>query len=254
MSSSLLFIGTGAGGSSGSSRWRASTLAELQDSLLLVDCGVGCHYRLSDRGYLTELDAVFITHMHMDHFLGLPELIFQAHMEGRRKPLKIIGPSGLEESIRVVAPHLFTNISFQLLIDRAENLRTFSLGRNQMRIVDVCHVLPAFGLTIRDDDTMIGFSGDTSEPCQGIDKMRGVEVLVHEATCDDRYEELCRKYGHTTARQAIAAASKIGSNILLLNHIDERFHNVQTTESDILKEGRSQTARIVNDLERIILR
>ncbi|MCD6324335.1 MAG: ribonuclease Z [Desulfurococcales archaeon] len=97
----LYFIGTGAGGSPGSKRWRTSVLLESGGSHLLVDCGVGCHYRLSDKGLLRDVDAVFVTHPHMDHFLGLPELLFQAHMDGRRKELLIIGPPGLEEFIKV---------------------------------------------------------------------------------------------------------------------------------------------------------
>ena len=61
------FLGTGTGGSTGSRRWRAANLVDTGEYLVVVDCGVGCHYRLSDRGLLTEVDYVFITHSHMDH-------------------------------------------------------------------------------------------------------------------------------------------------------------------------------------------
>lgn len=254
MGSSLFFIGTGAGGSSGSGRWRASTLVELSDQLILVDCGVGCHYRLSDRGYLQDLDLVFITHMHMDHFLGLPELIFQAHMEGRRRPLMIIGPDGIEEAIRTVGPHLFTNINFQLQIERAIHGRVFSAGSTSLKALEACHVVPSYGLKIEEKDLSIGFSSDTKEPCAGLSELRGVKVLVHEATCDDRNEELCRTYGHSTARQAVEASISLGSELLLLNHIDERFHDVRATEAELLKKVKKPAVRIVNDLERYFIR
>jgi hypothetical protein len=50
------FLGTGTGGSTGSRRWRPANLVDTGDYLVVVDCGVGCHYRLSDRGLLTEVD------------------------------------------------------------------------------------------------------------------------------------------------------------------------------------------------------
>lgn len=253
MKNSLLFIGTGAGGSSGASRWRASTLAEMSDSLILVDCGVGCHYRLSERGYLEDLDLVFITHMHMDHFLGLPELVFQAHMEGRRRPLRIIGPEGLAEAIRVVAPHLFTNINFPLQIEVVDGNEFTNIGKTRIYVMNACHVVPSYGIRLDDEKVSIGFSSDTLEPCPGLSEMKDAYVLVHEATCDDRFNDLCKKYGHSTAREAIEASAKFGNDLLLLNHIDENFHDVKLTKKDLLKRSEKPEVRIVNDLERIFV-
>jgi len=86
--------------------------------LVVVDCGVGCHYRLSDRGLLTEVDYVFITHSHMDHFLGLPEALFQAHIEGRTRPLYIYAPRVVEEATRLVATHLFKSPRYEMVFRR----------------------------------------------------------------------------------------------------------------------------------------
>lgn len=254
MDASLLFIGTGAGGSSGSARWRASTLVELPDSLILVDCGVGCHYRLSDRGILADIDLAFVTHMHMDHFLGLPELIFQAHMEGRKRPFRIIGPNGIEEAIRTVAPHLFTNINFPLHIETATGGKKAEVGEAKLQVMEACHVLPSYGLRIDHGDLSIGFSSDTVEPCPGLKGMNGVRVMVHEATCDDRYEELCIKYGHSTARHALRASREFGNELLILNHIDEKFHDIRITEEELLRGNGKPRVRIAGDLERIFLR
>jgi len=254
VSGSILFIGTGAGGSSGSTRWRASTLVELADAIFLVDCGVGCHYRLSDRGVLPDIDLVYVTHMHMDHFLGLPELIFQAHMEGRKDPLKIVGPEGIAEAIRAVGPHLFSDINFPLQIETTSNGKTIMLGRAKLQVMEACHLVPSYGLKVSQGDISIGFSSDTLEPCPGLALMKGTKILIHEATCDDSYTELCRKYGHSTARQAIETSLKFDSEVALLNHIDERFHNVNATVKNLLKASEKPLARIVNDLDKVLLK
>ena len=79
--------------------------------LVVMDCGVGCHYRLSDRGLSTEVDYVFITHGHMDHFLGLPEALFQAYVEGRKKPLRIFAPPPVEEVAKILASHFVAEVA-----------------------------------------------------------------------------------------------------------------------------------------------
>jgi len=56
----IRILGSGTGGSPGSRRWRAANLVDTGEHLVVVDCGVGCHYRLSDRGLLTEVDYVFL--------------------------------------------------------------------------------------------------------------------------------------------------------------------------------------------------
>jgi Metal-dependent hydrolases of the beta-lactamase superfamily III len=89
------FLGTGTGGGAGSRRWRAANLVDIGEHLVLEDCGVGCHYRLSDRGLLTEVDYVFITHGHV--VLGLPEALLQAYVGGRKRPLCIYDPPPVEE-------------------------------------------------------------------------------------------------------------------------------------------------------------
>jgi ribonuclease Z len=60
---------------------------------------------------LTEVDYVFITHGHMDHFMGLPEALFQAYVEGRRKPLHIYAPPPVEEVAKILASHFVAELA-----------------------------------------------------------------------------------------------------------------------------------------------
>jgi ribonuclease Z len=64
--------------------------------VLLFDCGEGTQYQLLHAGInRNRIDAVFITHLHGDHFFGLPGLLSTMALLGRTAPLTVVGPAGL---------------------------------------------------------------------------------------------------------------------------------------------------------------
>ena len=90
----------------------SATLVRLGGSLVLLDCGESTQVALRQRGWgLRRLKAIFITHTHADHILGLPGLLLSLGFSGKGadEPLTIYGPQPLEEVLRsllVVAPRL----------------------------------------------------------------------------------------------------------------------------------------------------
>ncbi len=148
------FLGTGTGGSTGSRRWRPANLVDTGEYLVVVDCGVGCHYRLSDRGLLTEVDYVFITHGHMDHFLGLPEALFQAYVEGRKKPLRIYAPPPVEEVAKLLASHFVAELAaapYEIVSRRVSPGVLLDLPGLRVEAAEACHhtAKEAYGFRLR---------------------------------------------------------------------------------------------------------
>jgi ribonuclease Z len=90
----------------------SATLVRVGGSLVLLDCGESTQVALRERGWgLRRLKAIFITHTHADHILGLPGLLLSLGFSGKGadEPLTIYGPPPLEEVLRsllVVAPRL----------------------------------------------------------------------------------------------------------------------------------------------------
>jgi len=213
-------------------------LVDSGEYLVVVDCGVGCHYRLSDRGLLTEVDYVFITHGHMDHFLGLPEALFQAHIEGRTRPLYIYAPRVAEETARLVATHLFKSPRYEIVFRRASPGVLLDLPRLRVEAAEACHHTAeeayAYRLSAGVD---VLFSGDTAPRCEPLRRLgAGADVAVYEATCNEENGEVCRKYGHSTTLDAVAEGEAMGVKGLVLTHIDERFN--PTIYQDVKKIGR----------------
>src|ERR1035437_4550939 len=86
------------------------------DKLYLIDCAEGTQLQL--RRYLKSiqrLHAVFISHLHGDHFFGLIGLISSLHLLGRKDELHIYGPKGLEDIIRMQLFYTHTELIYELI-------------------------------------------------------------------------------------------------------------------------------------------
>src|SRR4029079_10570195 len=94
----VVFIGT-AGSAPTARRSLPATLVRRGGDRLLVDCGEGTQRQLLRSIGLIELEDVFITHFHADHWLGLPGMLKTFDLRGRDKPLTIYGPAGLKRHL-----------------------------------------------------------------------------------------------------------------------------------------------------------
>src|SRR5258708_7503129 len=83
----------------------ASALAVATDGAwVLCDCGEGAQLAAQRAGLsFSRLDAVLITHLHGDHFNGLPGLLGTLGLEGRERPLVVAGPAGIAELLQHLA-------------------------------------------------------------------------------------------------------------------------------------------------------
>jgi ribonuclease Z len=90
----VVFLGTG-GSIPTARRNTASVLVRRGGDRLLFDCGEGTQRQMQRSTGLIPVDAIFLTHLHADHYLGLPGLIKSYEMQDRQSPLEIYGPPGL---------------------------------------------------------------------------------------------------------------------------------------------------------------
>jgi len=95
----VVFLGTSGSMPTGK-RGLPATLVRRGGERILVDCGEGTQRQLlrSDIG-LVELEEVFLTHFHADHYLGLPGMLKTFALRGRETPLTLYGPAGLADLV-----------------------------------------------------------------------------------------------------------------------------------------------------------
>src|SRR3712207_6085606 len=99
----VVFLGT-AGSAPTAARGLPATLVRRGGERLLFDCGEGTQRQLLRSIGLIELEEVFITHFHADHFLGLPGMLKTFGLRGRERPLTVYGPAGLRALFRALQP------------------------------------------------------------------------------------------------------------------------------------------------------
>lgn len=80
-----------------------SQVLEIKNHLLLIDCGEGTQVQLrKNKIKFSRISHIFISHLHGDHFFGLPGLISTFRLLGREKELHVYGPKGIKEAVTLL--------------------------------------------------------------------------------------------------------------------------------------------------------
>ena len=146
----VLFVGT-AGSAPTARRALPATLVRRGGARLLFDCGEGTQRQLVRSVGLVELEEVFVTHLHADHFLGLPGMLKTFSLRGRERPLRVHGPPGLEGLFSALRP-VVGRTTYEL--ELVELRRGEALRRDGYSIVAfaVDHSVPAYGYALVEAD------------------------------------------------------------------------------------------------------
>jgi ribonuclease Z len=111
---------------------------------ILIDCAEGTQQQLRKFGLkLQKIQYILISHLHGDHFFGLPGLLSTMHLLGRNKRLQIFGPPGLEDLIKAMLAAGGHPLEFDLVF------HTIQPGENQMIFEDRLIEIYAFALKHR---------------------------------------------------------------------------------------------------------
>jgi len=150
MDLSVVFLGTG-GSVPTARRATACLLARIGGERLLFDCGEGAQRQMQRSIGLVQLDEIYLTHYHADHYLGLPGLLKTYDLQDRQRPLRIVGPRGLHNLFSVLA-RLFGKLTYAVeLVELAEGDAVRHEGF-EIRSFPVAHRMRAFGYALVEDE------------------------------------------------------------------------------------------------------
>jgi ribonuclease BN (tRNA processing enzyme) len=227
----------------------------------LVDFGPGVIRRAAAayRNGVTEFGErgcaniciAFLTHLHSDHTMGYPDLIFTPWIMGRKAPLEVYGPKGLkgmtrnilkawEIDIRVRTKDSHNDTGWKVnvheikpgLVYQDSNVKvTAFLGHHG-------DLRPAFGFRFDTPDRRIVISGDTSPIPALVENAQGCDVLIHEAYSLESYRKApplwqkFRRSYHTSSAQLAEIANRIKPGLLVLYHPSNAGSGTSTARDD----------------------
>jgi ribonuclease Z len=137
MDLSLFFAGTG-GSVPSARRGLPAVLVRRGGDRLLFDCGEGTQRQLMRSTGLMDLDCVFVTHFHADHWLGLPGMLKSFALREREHPLAVYGPAGLRElmdAMRIV----YGRLPYELSVVELEPAQAIERDGYRIAAVPVRH-------------------------------------------------------------------------------------------------------------------
>jgi ribonuclease BN (tRNA processing enzyme) len=194
-------------------------LVQAGETSVLFDCGNGVLANLSAAMDPLDLDALFITHAHVDHFADVYAL--QALMRyapgGPSGPLPLYLGQGLFDRMGcLLSEHGREELAEAFEVHEVADGDEVVVGDMVVGVACVDHIDPTFALIATVAGSRLCFTSDTGMSHAVVEAADGCDLLLAEATLPERYADAAP---HLTARQAGEIASQVGASMLVITHV-----------------------------------
>ena len=228
-------------------RFGPSILVQAANQNFVFDCGRGSAQRLMQVNVPSpQSDKFFLTHLHSDHVVGIPDLWLSGWVMGRETPFRIWGPSGTADMMSHLEKAYQADIHIRrdldekfpadgIAVEATDTQQGFVYQENGVKIttfdVDHGHVKPAFGYRIDYEGRSVVLSGDTRYSENLIKYAQGADLLIHEVVAPEsvraRRAAVGRDPGesariiqhHTTPDEVGDIFSKVKPKLAVYSHI-----------------------------------
>jgi ribonuclease Z len=162
MDLSLFFAGT-AGSVPTPKRGLPALLLRAGGERILLDCGEGTQHQLLRSIGLPDVDAIFITHLHLDHWLGLPGMIKTFDMRDRERQLDVFGPPGTAALFHQILRPVIGRTKYPLDVVELEHHEEVGFEDFVIASFPVNHRVEAYGYAFVEDDRPGRFDVDAAK-------------------------------------------------------------------------------------------
>jgi len=192
------------------------------ERLTLVDCGASSLIALKRLGIDPgAVDAIVLSHLHGDHFGGIPFFVLDAQFTRREAPLLVAGPPGTAERVRAAMEVFFPGSStvrrrFELVFAEYAGGAALRAGAFAVTAFPVVHAsgAPAYAVRLCHGDKVFAYSGDTEWTDALADAARGADLFVCEAYSFERPTKFHLSYATLREHRA-----ELGARRLILTHM-----------------------------------
>jgi ribonuclease BN (tRNA processing enzyme) len=235
------FLGSGDAFGSGG-RLQPAILIERNDFHALVDCGTTTLVALKRAAIdPASIDVILVSHLHGDHFGGIPFFVLDAQFSRRTRPLLVAGPPGLDERLRLAMEVFFPGSSrvarkFETRVVEIPAETAITLGAMDVAAYEVSHEsgAPSFAFRLEVAGRVVAYSGDTEWTDALLKAADGSDLFICEAYF---YEKQVRY--HLDYRTLLEHRGKIRTKRLVLTHMSaDMLARLTELEVDAASDGR----------------
>lgn len=244
MSVQLQFIGCGDAFGSGG---RFQTCFVIDDSQGRIGIDFGASSLIALKSHNIEpagLDMVIISHLHGDHFAGLPFLLLDLHLRAKSgRPLTLAGPPGFAESLENLCNVMYPNIwetqwHFPLnVVEIKPGIDTELFGRTftTREVLHSPHNSPATAIRVACDDKVIAYSGDTGWTDALVEVADGTDLFI----CECNFFTMNPSIHHLSYAALLENVSRLRTKRLILTHLsDEALEHEEKMDIEVAADGK----------------
>ena len=275
----VVFLGTGTPGPT-PNRQGPSLAVVAGGKAYLTDVGVGV-VRQADAAFAngvraldpSKLDIAFVSHLHSDHTLGLPDLILTPWVLGRTAPLELYGPPGISAMAENILKAYTDDIHIRITGLEQANKTGYEVNAHEIKpgiiyqdanvkvtAFAVRHGSWPLALGYRFDAAgkSIVFSGDTAPAESVVEACSGCDLLIHEVyigspdanspRSPEHWAQYMKTF-HTSAAELADIATRARAKTLVTTHLAFMGNATQADLIATLKKGYAGTVIVAHDLD-----
>jgi len=226
----VVILGSG-GSSPDPDRSPPGQMVEVDSELLLVDCGPGTGTRIMKAGFDPKrVSRIFLTHLHIDHTLEFPSLVFGNYLLGKKDRTYLYGPPGTINFCKLLFEKLYPYAPDIVRIIRKEGLDIATHDCTERVVYEtigyrvlMTQVEHGTAITnayrIENSQSSVVISGDT-RPCESLVELaKGADLLIQECSFPDEMEEMARITNHSVPSEVGELANQAGVRKIVLTHL-----------------------------------
>lgn len=190
-----------------------------KEHYILLDCGFTTPHRyFADCSDPDQLDALWISHFHGDHFFGVPLLLLRFWEMERSKSLLLIGPPGLPEKVEkaldLAYPAFLGKLQYALQYHEIEDGQSLQAAGFLWQAAAMEHSQPCLALKLSGCGKSLFYSGDGRQTPGSASLAKGCTLMVHEA-----YRVAGQTANHGSLAECLALARQAGCEKLAIVHV-----------------------------------